>query len=280
MEPDGSTAAATLRGSRNRRSAENLFEAERGEVAYWITGYLTRREDAPGFVEWAKGLSFVDAGIEDVAEVYNVFMGEHGWAPAAMYRQVPLGSLYENSQPSRNAPVSLEVVATKYPLRRGPLDDSPWESGWFQFPGQKVVRIGGLRWSGRAADFLGSRRQCGGLRSERPHGGAKCVARARGVCARANGPARRWHRVDRCLPEVRKVAGSGATDTRSFGSRGPTGCRRQGPSASCGREVMRRREAPMGVVIRTRVEFRRRRLQDETVRANAQEPKQRENYPA
>ena len=111
---------------------------ERGEVAYWITGYLTRREDAPGFVEWAKGLSFVDAGIEDVAEVYNVFMGEHGWAPAAMYRQVPLGSLYEDSQPSRNAPVRLEAVATKYPLRRGPLDDSAWESGWFQFRARRL----------------------------------------------------------------------------------------------------------------------------------------------
>ena len=131
-----------------------LFEVERGEVAYLITGYLTRREDAPGFVEWAKGLSFVDAGVEDVAEVYNVFMGEHGWAPAAMYRQVPLGSLYEESQPSRNAPVHIEAVATKYPLRRGPLDDSAWENGWFQFPGQKIVRIGGLRWSGRVADLL------------------------------------------------------------------------------------------------------------------------------
>ena len=131
-----------------------LFEVERGEIAYWITGYLTRREDAPGFVEWAKGLSFVDAGVEDVAEVYNVFMGEHGWAPAAMYRQVPLGSLYEESRPGRNAPVRLEAVATKYPLRRSALDDSAWENGWFQFPGQKIVRIGGLRWSGRAADFL------------------------------------------------------------------------------------------------------------------------------
>ena len=97
-----------------------LFEVERREIAYWITGYLTRREDAPGFVEWAKGLSFVDAGVEDVAEVYNVFMGEHGWAPAAMYRQVPLGSLYEESRPGRNAPVRLEAVATKYPLRPQP----------------------------------------------------------------------------------------------------------------------------------------------------------------
>ena len=131
-----------------------LFEVERGEVAYWITAYLTRKENAPGFVEWASARPFVDAGVEDVAEVYNVFMGEHGWAPAATYRQVPLGSLYEQSRPSRNASVRLEAVATKYPLRAGSLDDSASENGWLQFPSQKIVRKGGLRWSGQAADFL------------------------------------------------------------------------------------------------------------------------------
>ena len=55
-----------------------------------ITAYLTRRDDAPGFVEWAEGLSFVEGRNEDVEEVYAVFMGEHGWAPAAAYRQMAL----------------------------------------------------------------------------------------------------------------------------------------------------------------------------------------------
>ena len=131
-----------------------LFEMERGGIDCSIVAYLTRGEDAPGFVEWANGLPSVQAGIGDVAEVYNVFMGEHGWAPAAIYRQVPLGSLYEESRPSRNAPVHIEAVATKYPLRRGPLDDTGWENAWFQFPSQKIVKTGRLRWSGRAADFL------------------------------------------------------------------------------------------------------------------------------
>ena len=131
-----------------------LFEVERGEVAYSITAYLTRRDDASSFVEWAKGLSSVEAGIDDVEEVYDVFMGEHGWAAAAMYTQVPLGSWNEESRPSRIAPVHIETVATKYPLRRSPLDDTGWKNGWFQFPSQKFVKTGGLRWSGQAADFL------------------------------------------------------------------------------------------------------------------------------
>ena len=94
-----------------------LFEIERGEVAWWITAYLTRGGDAPAFVEWASALPFVDAGFEDVAEVYDVFVGEHGWAPAAKYRQLPLGGWFEEARPSRNAPVHLEAVATKYPFR-------------------------------------------------------------------------------------------------------------------------------------------------------------------
>ena len=131
-----------------------LFEVERGEVAYSITAYLTQREEASKFVEWAKGLSSVEAGIEDVEEVSAVFIGEHGWAPAAMYKQVPLGSWNEESGPCRMSPVRIEAVATKYPLRRSVLDDTGWENNWFQFPSQKVVKTGGLRWSGRAADFL------------------------------------------------------------------------------------------------------------------------------
>ena len=128
-----------------------LFEVERGEVTWGITAYLTREEDAQAFVEWADARPFVDAGIGDVAEVYDVFVGEHGWAPAADYRQVPLRSWFEETRPSRNAPVHIEAVATKYPFRAGhriSVDE------WFQLPVQKIVQIGRLHWSGQAVDFL------------------------------------------------------------------------------------------------------------------------------
>ena len=131
-----------------------LFEVERGEVAYWITAYLTSGEDAHAFVEWAHSRPFVDAGIEDVAKVYDVFVGEHGWAAAADYRQVPLGAFFEKARPSRNSPVRLEAVATKYPFREGGRDEFVSADEWLQLPVEKIVRIGGLRWSGQAADFL------------------------------------------------------------------------------------------------------------------------------
>ena len=131
-----------------------LFEVERGEVAWWITAYLTRAENAQTFVEWASAQPFVGAGIEDVVKVYDVFVGEHGWAPAAVYRQVPLDAWFEEARPSRNAPVRLEVVATKYPFRAGRRDESVSPDEWFQLPAHKIMRIGELRWSGQAADFL------------------------------------------------------------------------------------------------------------------------------
>ena len=131
-----------------------LFEIERGEVAWWITAYLTRGEDAQAFLDWARAQSFVDAGVGDVAEVYDVFVGEHGWAPAADYTQVPLDTMFEDARPSRNAPVRLEAVATKHPFRAGGRDESASATECLHLPVQKIVQIGRLRWSGQAADYM------------------------------------------------------------------------------------------------------------------------------
>ena len=99
-----------------------LFEVESGEVGWWIAAHMTRAEDAEAFLEWVRAQPFVGTGIEPTAEVYNVFVGEHGWAPAAGYSQVPLGGLREGARPIRNVPVRLEALATKYPFRFGLAD--------------------------------------------------------------------------------------------------------------------------------------------------------------
>ena len=131
-----------------------LFEVERGEVACWITAYLTRGEDAQAFSDWASAQSFVNPGDGDVADVYDVFVGEHGWAPAASYNQFPRDRLFEHLRPSRNAPVRLEAVATKYPFRQGGRDESVSADEWLQLPSYNIVKAGELRWSGQFADFL------------------------------------------------------------------------------------------------------------------------------
>ena len=130
------------------------YEVERGEIAWSITGYLTRSEDAEAFVEWARAQGGINTGIDDVVEVSNVFVGEHGWAPAARYAQVAHGILYEELRPSRNAPVRIEAVAMKYPFSSDRSRDTVLRDGQRQLPVQRIIQDGKLRWSGQAANFL------------------------------------------------------------------------------------------------------------------------------
>ena len=131
----------------------DLFEIERGQLSYWFTGYLIRKDEAETFLKWAEGLSSFAPGIPEATEVYDVFMGEHAWAPAASYTQKPL---YDrgSAQPASNCPVKIRPVASKYPLQTTRLDCSVLESSWLHLPVADLIIGMGLRWYGRAADFL------------------------------------------------------------------------------------------------------------------------------
>ena len=139
-----------LRWTQKPPVGRSLFEVEGGEVICWITAFLTRAEDARPFVDRFNAQPFAHVGIEEVTEMDGVFVGEHGWAPAAEYMQTPL----EDVRGGENAPVSLETVAAKYSFRAGPRDQSVSDGAWLQLPVQKIVQIGRLRWSGKAADFV------------------------------------------------------------------------------------------------------------------------------
>ncbi len=128
------------------------FEGGGREVLCWIRTFLTREEEAPAFVEWFNALPCPRAGIGEVPEMDGVFVGEHGWAPAAGYGQVQL----EDARAGEISPVHLEEVAAKYSFRASSRDQSVSDYSWLHLPAQKIVQIGGLRWSGHAADFLDS----------------------------------------------------------------------------------------------------------------------------
>ena len=130
------------------------YDVKTGEIAWCITGYLTRAKDAEVFVEWAKAQGGVDAGIGDVALVENVFVGEHGWAPAARYMQVLPSRLFDESLHRKYGPVPIEAVATKYPFRSDRGDERASMDGLRQLPAQQIVQCGELRWRGQFADFL------------------------------------------------------------------------------------------------------------------------------
>ena len=139
-----------LRWTQRQPIGRNLGEIDRGEVLFFITAYLTRAKDARTFVEWFNTQPFAFVRIKGLAEMDGVFVGEHGWAPAAVYGQAPL----EDARDSESAPVDFDTVAAKYSLRSGPRDQSVSDHSWLHVPVQRIIQLGRLRWSGRAADFV------------------------------------------------------------------------------------------------------------------------------
>ncbi len=125
-----------------------LFEVETGQIRWWIRAYLTSEQDAWTLVEWAGARKFWDALFQDLAEVYDVFLGEHGWAPVTEYKQLPTGRLSDGTSSTGDSPVPLDPVAERYAFGIGaPVN-------WLHVPSQRLMQIGRLSWSGRAADFL------------------------------------------------------------------------------------------------------------------------------
>ena len=128
----------------------HLTEVEHGQVLCFITAFLTRGEDARPFVDWFNTQPFAYIKIKSPAEMDGVFVGEHGWAPAAVYRQAPL----EDSSAADNAPVQFETVAAQYSFRAGSRDQSVTEDSSLHVPVPKIMQLGRLHWHGQAADFV------------------------------------------------------------------------------------------------------------------------------
>ena len=186
-----------LRWAQKPPVGRRRFEGGGREVLCWIRTFLTREEEAPAFVEWFNALPCPRAGIGEVLEMDGVFVGEHGWAPAAGYGQVQL----EDARAGEISPVHLEEVAAKYSFRASSRDQSVSDYSWLHLPAQKIVQIGGLRWSGHAADFLDSGSNLVAFDPEYVRGRAECLARTRGVLERTDAKAQAWRRMDGSVHE-------------------------------------------------------------------------------
>jgi len=124
------------------------FEVQSGQVRWWVRACLTSEEDAVALVEWVGARPFWDDPIRDLADVYDVFLGEHGWAPVTEYRQLPSGRLSDGTSSMSNSPVRVDPVAVRYAFGMGAPHN------WLHVPSRRLIQIGSLRWSGHAADFL------------------------------------------------------------------------------------------------------------------------------
>ena len=128
----------------------HLTEIAHGQALCWVTAFLTRGEDARTFVDWFNTQPFAYLKIKRPAKMDGVFVGEHGWAPAAVHLRAPP----DDGRPADNAPVEFETVAAQYSFRAGSRDQSVTENSSLYLPIQKIVQLGWLQWHGQAADFV------------------------------------------------------------------------------------------------------------------------------
>ena len=143
-------AAIDLRWAPRPPIGRHLTEIDHGQILCWVTAYLTHEDDARTFVDWFNTQPFAYAKIIPPAEMDGAFMGEHGWAPAALYPRAPP----DDGRPADNAPVEFETVAAQYSVRAGSRDQSVTEYSSLYLPVPKIVQLGRLRWCPQVTDFV------------------------------------------------------------------------------------------------------------------------------
>jgi hypothetical protein len=129
-------------------------DVERRELWYSCIGYLIRAQDADAFVQWAEGVDFWGRWMPDAPEVYRMFLGEHGWAPASRYFEHRYFGDAGWTQPNHGCPVMVRPAAFEYVREARGFDCSVDESYTLRLPARELLTGLGLRWVGNGADYL------------------------------------------------------------------------------------------------------------------------------
>jgi len=129
-------------------------DVERRELWYICTGYLVRADDAQPFLKWAEGVDFWGRWMPDAAEVYQMFLGEHAWAPASRYFQQQYYGDDGWTQPNHGCPCKIRTLAFEHLHEASGFDCSVDESFTLRLPVSDLVTGLAIRWSGRGADFV------------------------------------------------------------------------------------------------------------------------------
>lgn len=132
----------------------NLNEGERRGLWYLFTGYLICEGDRDLFLEWASGVDFWGRWMPEPPEVTQMFLGEHGWAPASRYFEQ---SYFDDSgwmRPRQDCPIEVNTIARKYLREKGGADCSLDDGISLHLPNPDLVTGLGARWAATGADFV------------------------------------------------------------------------------------------------------------------------------
>jgi hypothetical protein len=130
------------------------IDFERRELWYICTGYLLHAQDADAFMRWAEGVDFCQFRMPEPSEIYQMFLGEHGWSPASHYFQQPYYGDEGWTQPNHGCPVKVHTAAFEYLREASGFDCSVDETYTLRLPASELITPLGLRWSGNGADYL------------------------------------------------------------------------------------------------------------------------------
>lgn len=125
----------------------------RGELWCIANAYLIRTADVAAFLTWAETVDFWGRWMPAPPQVYGMFLGEHGWAPASRYFQDEYYGDGGWTQPGHECPVKLRQVAVKYLKESGGFDCSVDDGYTLRLPAEELMTKLGLRWTGFGAEF-------------------------------------------------------------------------------------------------------------------------------
>lgn len=128
-------------------------DVERREIWYIVRSYLVRKADTAAFMQWAETDELQGRDMPEPAQLYTVFLGEHGWSPASRYyqREYYGGEVWRRPRPS--CPVEVQVFALDYLNEQGTSDSSLDETVSLNLPRAELLAPLRLRWTGTGADF-------------------------------------------------------------------------------------------------------------------------------
>ena len=90
------------------------YDIELRYIWFMCQGYFIRAKDADIFINWTKGVDFWDNRLPEPHEMYRMFLGEYGWAPAFWHFNQPYHGFCGWTNPGKNCPTSVLPVHFEY----------------------------------------------------------------------------------------------------------------------------------------------------------------------
>ncbi len=131
-------------------------DVERRELWYIANAYLIRTSDADAFLKWAETVDFMGRWMPEPPQMSQMFLGEHGWAPASRYFQSAYYGDGGWTKPDQGCPVELRQVAVEYHKGSKGFDCSVDDSYTVRLPAEELMTKFKLHTAGFGTEFATS----------------------------------------------------------------------------------------------------------------------------